>query len=481
MIRFSEELPQVVLAWGETLADLLATFLLVFVVSGVVSLLYLLWYLWAMARLFPHLRLPAGAGWIPLVNEWRLISRAGLPGWITLLYLIPGLFIVPVVLRTIAQHRIGREVGAGGGHTVVGLFIPPLWAMLIANRFRRQTARAGNVTGMAGAAAAGGVLNAAAASNAPWSTHAPAAPPGAPWAPAATVPVAAAAPLGSAEPATPPHSPLSRDALPQETEAEYARLAAQSFQAPPAVPFATPLAPVAPKPFSWTAATRDEPAPQAPPPVPPPVHPAAPAAPAAPPVPAAPTAADAPLAPAASPAPTASPAPAGHETATRFPEISTVTPKSVQQRASGITAKYDPLPPVARATEIDDLDLTIISPKSRRVPWFVVLPDGTKFELAADTIVGRRPSHEAVVASADAKMLALPDSTRTLSKVHARLRFYDGEWTVEDLGSTNGVFVFAADGADTEIEPYAEVKAGFHLMLGTLEVRLQQGSDARDS
>lgn len=480
---------------GQSLIDALREHLLILAAAGAVVLLFALWYLWAMGRLFSRIGLPIWQGWVPIVNEWQLIRRASLPGWVVLMYFVPGLGIVALVVRTIAQHRLGREAGVGAGYTVLGLLFAPLWATLIAGRFHRPVAA--YPSSFAGGSATGVTpgYSSAAGTTAPWNpqaapTNAPPMPPHV-SPPAAVVsepqmspatPVArdVSAPLTPQVPPTPPAphtvsaqaapvssvpsapgvpaAPAAPGMLPQETEAEYERLAAESFLAPPAVPL---HAPIAPEPFSWTAATQnpEPPAPVAPPP---PVHPAA------------------------------TPMPPGFETASIAVEMGAGTPKPANAGASGITARYDPLPPIAVAPEAapdDDLDRTIVVAKPSRVTWSLVLPDQTELVLQPDTIVGRRPGSGAAAAagvsgatpatgeSGGVHLLAVPDSSRTLSKVHARLRLNGDEWTIEDLGSTNGVFLFDADGSDREIAAHTEVLAGRHFMLGTLEVRIKRSDE----
>ena len=50
-------------------------------VWGLVGVGLLVWYLWAMARLFPRIGLKKRDGWIPIWNQWQLLERAGMPGW----------------------------------------------------------------------------------------------------------------------------------------------------------------------------------------------------------------------------------------------------------------------------------------------------------------------------------------------------------------------------------------------------------------
>lgn len=481
----------------ETMMALLAPFLVIALIWGLIGLAFFIWYLAAMARLFPLIGLPAGHGWIPLWNDWRLIARAGLPGWVAILYLVPGANIVAVVFRTIAQHRIGREVGVGAGYTVLGLVLPPLWATLIGSIIGPQGLRppsapfasgfgAAPFTGGFGAgpavpgAAAGSpgsavpgfpgalpgtaqppaapVFSQSTAFEVPVAPQSPAAPD--PWASPAqagsVVPPVTAAPAAAAAPVPPP-APLPTGPLGSETEAEYARLAAEPFQAPPAVPLGQAAAA---EPFSWTAASQPTPEPVAAPAVvAPPVHPLAaqPAPEAAPPVTPTPAVAEAAAAPVAPPS---APRPARMSEPPPAPVPAAYNP-------TGITDSYE------RLLAEDDLDRTVVVPRAQRIGWAIELPGGERFELPAfDVIVGRRPE-----AQGDAQPLAIPDPTRTLSKTHARLRFDGEQWTVEDLGSTNGVVLLLDGEREEELTAYRPAPATDRLLLGTLELRLSRSDE----
>ncbi|MBK0417601.1 FHA domain-containing protein [Leucobacter sp. CSA1] len=545
---------------------------------GVVGLAFFVWYLWAMARLFPRIGLPASHGWIPIWNLWQLMNRTGLPGWVSLLVLVPGLGVVPFVFGVIAIHRINTEAGLGAGYTVLGAFIPPLWATLAANSFAetaplRQPAGVGGSGGYGGTGGYGGsgggyAAGPGAAAQAQQGYGAPPAPPApapahalppvppqhlAPQQPAAQQPAsqqpAPLPPQPSEQPARPAPlpwetvaepavfeepTPTDRWGLSSTTEREFERLASEDLQAPPAAPLAPapaprpaawselapppapepaaapapepaatsasqpPLPPAPPAPPTATGATGATAAPGAPsgaaqtPPVPP-VHPAAvpqhtgPAAsrhtttspprhtgPAAPRRPAVPAAAEAPVSkqaeapapkPAEAPVPKRAEAPverddrAVHSEARRDPESAAPAPSSIDE----LFARED------------DLDRTVVAARPPRQNWVLVLPDGEEIPLpGGDVVVGRKPQ-----AVAGSTVLAIPDPTRTLSKSHARMRFDGESWTIEDLGSTNGLVLVAESGEEIEAVPGQAVLATEQMIIGTLEVALRRAGDAR--
>lgn len=99
---------------------------------SVVGIAFFVWYLWSLSKLFPLLGIKGSWGWIPVWNQWQLLQRGGMPGWLVLLALVPGLGALAVlVVMIIALQRINTEFGKGAGMTLLGVVIGPLWAMLL--------------------------------------------------------------------------------------------------------------------------------------------------------------------------------------------------------------------------------------------------------------------------------------------------------------------------------------------------------------
>ncbi|WP_223165184.1 FHA domain-containing protein [Leucobacter denitrificans] len=203
---------------------------------------------------------------------------------------------------------------------------------------------------------------------------------------------------------------------------------------------------------------------------PPAAAPAAPANPAAPAAPAAtPVSPEQPVTPAVvpgTPAANATPeAPARHAVPSAKqgpPTVPTYAPPIPKPAAAPASVAHDP--------SEDELDRTVVV--SRKAAWVIELPDGRELDLPGDDVViGRRPT-----AVGESDVLVVPDPTRTLSKSHARLRRTSDAWTIEDLNSTNGVFVFDDAGVQIEVEPGTQRLASEHLIVGTLEVRLRRAA-----
>lgn len=536
-------------------------------VSGLIALGLYIWYLAALSRLFPKLDLPSSHGWIPVWNDWRLLQRADLPGWLVLAFLVPGLAIVGYIVRLIAYHRLTTEARGSVGYTVAGAFIPALWATLLNGHMARS---GGGVmrqsSGFSDFAPAGqqpggfapqpggyapqptqqptgfapqpahqqfGAPPAPAQPVAPQFAPQPApqqgqqqtpqqpAPPQPfaapqppvaaqpapavqdPWAvpPAQPAPQPAPEPTGfdallaeAQQPAAPEAAPpVPRHAAPEaapqfdgplgsDTEREYARLAAEGLQAPPASRL-EPQAP--PQPFSWPGSAPAAPEPLEPAPAEPRVEsPAAqPVPPAAQPVPPVPAAAPAPVPPTVSAPPIPVPVPvepaadsALDPSVVNTDSESAYTTRKVRKAepaADAADAAPQAMPAEVERTD-DELDRTVVVARRPRIDWVLELPDGERLPLRdEEVIIGRKPRGPEGMA-----LLTIPDPTRTLSKSHARLR-YDGDmWSIEDLGSTNGLVLLFDDDTEEDVTPHSEVLATERMVIGTLEVRLIRNGDA---
>ena len=123
---------------------------------------------------------------------------------------------------------------------------------------------------------------------------------------------------------------------------------------------------------------------------------------------------------------------------------------------------------VAVKVDDGDMDNTVMVSRSAATNCVLVLPDGSQYPLSSDTVVGRRPEE-----SPHVQTLALPDTTRTLSRTHARIWFDGTSWCVEDLGAVNGVSVLLDDDTEVVLEPgVATPLVSPRFRLGTLDVSL---------
>lgn len=215
----------------------------------------------------------------------------------------------------------------------------------------------------------------------------------------------------------------------------------------PPSPWAAPPAPVA-------AGTVPPPVELPPPPVAP-THRAVPAAPAVPPAPA-----GAPAGPSTASSPWAAPQHAGQ------------TPAAGAGGEPGLVGAGDP----DGLDADDDAGRTVLADRSRTVPWRLRLDDGRTYDVVRDVVVlGRRP----VDPGGTAQTVVLSDVTRTLSKSHARLQRHGSVWWVTDLGSTNGVVVVDAGGAERMLDRGETTHLFGRFVLGDLGMVLERAEPGR--
>ena len=133
-------------------------------------------------------------------------------------------------------------------------------------------------------------------------------------------------------------------------------------------------------------------------------------------------------------------------------------------------------PPATPFVSDDEEDFeTVVVDRTPKIHWKLAVDGG--FELAlteAQVLLGRAPTSSAPGIQA----LAVPDSTRTLSKVHARLDLRDSAWTITDLNATNGVLIVEADGTERLIEPGVPTAASGRFILGQVGMTIRFESPA---
>ena len=154
----------------------------------------------------------------------------------------------------------------------------------------------------------------------------------------------------------------------------------------------------------------------------------------------------APSSPAAAPAGPLSP----RRAAAHSPQTSKAEPPTVTRRVAGPNG-------LPRATFL----------------W-VVVDSGQKEKVDAALVIGREPS----TSTAGERLIAVPDSTNSISRTHLRLGpARNGVW-VEDASSTNGTALRAADGKITLLEPGRRilVPAGTMIIMGKRTMTIMGGA-----
>jgi len=405
---------------GQTPVIMLAVQLLL--VAGVY-----VWIALALAAIFRKTGLPTWKAWVPVVNAWTLFTLAGMRGWwavvLAVLALVAGVGSV-LVAGIFAAGAIGAatagEAGAAGASVVAALLVPLLiwgaygvFALVLQIRMVHAVNRGFGLGG--GYTVLGALVLPVWASIVGWGS--------ARW---IGLPSALAQPSLTAPPPPPPASPFTLGSpLSPATPGAPAPAAPPAGATPPVAPARPAGIPAVPPP---PAMGGNPWAPPAPPSAAPAAHPAAPPRPAP---------ADAPAAAPVASAPVVTQAPV-----TAAPISPAAAAAAPVVAAAPVPAA--PVPAAAAAAPgpaaDEDLDERTVLAARRVSGWTLVLPDGSHVALVSDAaVLGRNPV--APAESPRAQVIPVDDVTRTVSKTHALLHRDDAGWKVTDLASTNGVFL----------------------------------------
>lgn len=123
-----------------------------------------------------------------------------------------------------------------------------------------------------------------------------------------------------------------------------------------------------------------------------------------------------------------------------------------------------------------DTDATVVSVSRAATPsWRLVLPGGaTAVNVTGTVLIGRNPAASALWPTA--RLVAVADPSKSVSKTHAALELENGELWVHDLNSTNGVAVVTAgDATEVRAGERTLVPAGSDLELGRFVIQVERG------
>ncbi|WP_084105104.1 DUF5684 domain-containing protein [Demequina sp. NBRC 110056] len=399
----------------------------------VVGAICYVWYAWALSRLFPQIDADGWRGWVPIINEMTLFERGGVATWKVLLYFIPVVNLYALYLRFGAASRIGRPWGRGSGFGVLAVLVPPVWATLLAFGSRADAGVAEErLVAVAGHREVAGGLGQPQLPATPPPGPTPerqrqggAEPPSRPPAPVEGIEASAEAAPGDAARAAQIDA-TDGDGSAGDTGVEPGTVLRRRDVDPIEVhnPWSRPPAGSTPK------SGRDR-----------------------------------------TPARSAIALPAWLD--------------AVEGAVDGASGGYSVLDGGAdtsttaagttAAAPSDEDGETVVVDRRPQVVWRLVVDDVGPLALTEDSVIlGRRPAPTAPGIQA----LAIPDTTRTLSKAHARLDLADGAWTITDLDSTNGVLLVGAGGEETAIEPGESVALAGRFLLGKVGMNITYESGA---
>lgn len=121
--------------------------------------------------------------------------------------------------------------------------------------------------------------------------------------------------------------------------------------------------------------------------------------------------------------------------------------------------------PGALVPEFEEVT-TLSARRSKPQYWTLTLPNGIVELVTGRIVIGRQP--EFMPSLPSARLIPVPDPTRSVSKNHACFSLSGTNLVVEDLGSTNGIIVTRPDGHEQDIgvRGRTELEAGAKVELG---------------
>ncbi len=150
-------------------------------------------------------------------------------------------------------------------------------------------------------------------------------------------------------------------------------------------------------------------------------------------------------------------------------------PSPVEREPDPLGPEEDPVEREPDPVESDE-DRTILLARPGRAPWILVLDTGERIDMPAESVVlGRK------LASVEHGVpgVAIPDATKTMSKVHARIDRAGDHWTLTDLGSTNGSSVIEAGGRERLLSSGGSEPIRGRFLLGEAGMILVRNPEAR--
>jgi hypothetical protein len=116
--------------------QVLAILLGVYVVMGAITLFFIAAFYvvmsLALSKLFAKVGIEPWIAWVPFYSTWKWLELGGFAGWIALLSLIPYGSIVTSVFLYIGMYRTGLAFRKSGEYLILGIFLPFVWAFLLA-------------------------------------------------------------------------------------------------------------------------------------------------------------------------------------------------------------------------------------------------------------------------------------------------------------------------------------------------------------
>ncbi len=136
------------------------------------------------------------------------------------------------------------------------------------------------------------------------------------------------------------------------------------------------------------------------------------------------------------------------------------------QKLKKTPAEFEPpvAVPLPRAQMPEPEDKTVLAKRHRKTQVLATLSwDGADPVPLTQTrvLLGRKVGPDD--AEAGLQVVAVKEPSKTVSAKHAKLELVDGTWYIEDLNSTNGIYLVLPDGEEQQVKERSAVAQGFYL------------------
>lgn len=117
---------------GLAFGAFLAIYLIIMIVALLFAVAVYVVMALALSRFFAKVGVESWIAWIPVYSTWKWLEVGGMAGWISLLALIPYGGIATSVFLYIGMYRSGIAFRKDASWLVLGIFLPFVWAFLLA-------------------------------------------------------------------------------------------------------------------------------------------------------------------------------------------------------------------------------------------------------------------------------------------------------------------------------------------------------------
>jgi hypothetical protein len=110
----------------------LVAYVIILVIAVLIGIAFYVVMALTLSRFFAKVGVEPWIAWVPFYSTWKWLEVGGFAGWIALLALIPYGGIVTSVFLYIGMYRSGIAFRKDSSWVVLGIFLPFVWAFLLA-------------------------------------------------------------------------------------------------------------------------------------------------------------------------------------------------------------------------------------------------------------------------------------------------------------------------------------------------------------